>query len=115
MCCTVRVYLSKLTQQLLRAHVTRRAGDRAARIGTRIAVVEVGPLAKFIKNFFRIGGVLPLEEGLPANQHGVIYVAAGKVEELLQIPRQQEPAPDAILRVFDVEKQLRLDRRFHFR
>ena len=45
----------------------------------------------------------------------MIDVAAGKEKQLLQIPGQQQPAPDAVFRVGDVGEDLRLHRCCHLR
>ena len=100
----------ELSDDLLRTHVPRRAGDRAARIRTRTAVRNGGPVAERIEVRRGICGELAIEEGLSADEHRVVEIAAGKEKELLQVARRKKSAPRAVFGIGDVSEELRLHR-----
>src|SRR5678816_12302 len=99
-----------MTDQLLRSHVAWCSGDRPAWIRAGPAVRDVRPATERVESRFWISGELAVEERLPANQHRVIQVSAGKQKQVLQVLRCQQAAPDAVLGIRNPGEHLRLPR-----
>src|SRR6476620_689746 len=100
----------RLSDQLLRAHVARRAGNRTTRIRRGPAVRDVRQSAELIELRLRVGGELAVVERLSADQHRVIEVAPGKEKQVLQVPRREQATPRAVFGIGDARENLRLDR-----
>src|SRR6476646_9587299 len=62
----------ELSDDLLRTHVSRRAGDRSARIRAGAAVRDGGPVAERVEVRRGIRGELAIEERLSADEHRVV-------------------------------------------
>ena len=90
----IRVFLSKgvsplLAKELLSGHVTRGAGDGAARITSGAAIENIGVRPKLVEKALGPRGESSGRKVLVCGQLDVVDIAFGKVKDLLQISWRQ--------------------------
>lgn len=78
-----------LTNDLLGTHIAWGTCNGTTGIGAGTADVNIVVITKLIEPAGRISRILAIEVGLATHQHGVIEVAAGKQESVLQIERRK--------------------------
>ena len=89
-------------------HVAWRSRDGAAGVRSRAAVGQVGPPPELVEGAVGVGRELPVKEGLPAREFGVIDVTTRKMKQPLEVPRGEQPAPRAVIGVGKTAQDLGL-------